>query len=65
MQFDETRMTTPNGLKVAQRGLDIELTLAPMITKTGHADGEAFESLSLISPLVVVCYESRKQLQRE
>lgn len=65
MQFDETRMESPNGLQAARRGMDVELILAPLITKTGNADGEAFESLSLISPWTVVCYENRKQLQKQ
>jgi hypothetical protein len=64
MQFDEKCMGSPNGLKAAQRGMDVELVLAPMITKTGNADGEAFESLSLISPWIVVCYENRKQVEK-
>lgn len=65
MQFDDTRMETPNGLKAARRGMDVELILAPMITKTGNADGDAFESLSLISPWMVVCYDNRKQMQKK
>lgn len=65
MQFDETRMRTPIGLELARHGMDVELILAPMITKSGNGDGEAFESLSLISPWVVVCYENRKQLRKK
>ncbi|KAH7398669.1 hypothetical protein DE146DRAFT_736161 [Phaeosphaeria sp. MPI-PUGE-AT-0046c] len=65
MQFDEKHMATPNGLKAARSGMKVELVLAPMITKTGNADGEAFDSLTLISPWVVVCYENRKQMQKK
>lgn len=65
MQFDESQMASPNGLKAARRGMDVELVLAPMLTKTGNADGDAFECMSVISPWMVVCKENRKQLQKK
>ena len=57
-------MRSPNGLKAAQQDMDVELVLAPMITKTGNADGEALESMSLISPWIVVCKDTRKQIEK-
>lgn len=65
MRFDGARMVSPVGVQAAQSGMPVELVLAPMITKTGNADGEAFELLSLMCPWTVICKENRKQLQKK
>lgn len=64
MKFDPSQMESANGVQAAQRGTTVELALAPLVTKTGNADGDGFDVLSLISPWTVVCYDNRKQFQK-
>lgn len=62
-KFDGSLMESPTGVHAAEHGAPVELILAPLVTKTGNGDGDAFGSLSVISKWIVVCYENRKELQ--
>lgn len=62
--FDETKMETAVGFEAAQKGMTVELVLAPSLTKTGNADGDAFETMSFISKWIVICTENRENMKK-
>ncbi|KAH6629647.1 hypothetical protein C7974DRAFT_190544 [Boeremia exigua] len=63
--LDPRIFETPMEFQEAHAGLKVELVLAPCITKTGNADGDAFESMSHISKWVVVGSENREMMKKQ
>lgn len=62
--LDPAIIETPVGCKVAHPGLEVELILAPSLSKTGNADGDAFEMISYLSNWTVIGTENREAMKR-
>jgi hypothetical protein len=62
-QLDPTKLETAAGFPAARPGMAVELVLAPCLTKTGNADGDAFDTMIFISNWVVMSTESRESMK--
>jgi hypothetical protein len=62
--LDETTFETAIGFEAAQPGMRPEIVIAPSLTKTGNADGDAFETMTFISKWTVICAENRESLKK-
>jgi hypothetical protein len=63
-KLDQARLEAAAGFGKTQPGVTVELVLAPALTKTGSADGEAFETMLFISNWIVVSTESRENVEK-
>ena len=63
-KLDPAIIETAVGFEAARPGMAVELVLAPSLTKTGNADGDAFDTMSFISKWVVVCTENRENMKK-
>jgi hypothetical protein len=62
--FEDHCMESDPGLEEAAPGMNVELIVSPCFSKAGTADGDAYESQSLLGKCAVVCTENRKSLGR-
>lgn len=62
LRFNESAMESAVGFEAARPGSTVELVVAPALSKSGTADGDAFEATSYLSKWVVLCAEGRKKV---
>lgn len=63
-KLDPATIETAVGFEAARPGMTAEIVVAPSLTKTGNADGDAFDTMSYISKWVVVCAENRENMKK-
>lgn len=57
-EFDKRKMEPALGSVTPGPGMRVALVLMPVLLKTGNADGEMFEKMSLMSKWLVVCSQA-------